>query len=288
MTTIENDHFKVTIKPKGAELTSLYNKATGVEQLWQADANFWASHAPNLFPIVGMVIDNQLLADGRTFPLSRHGFARNNEFVLLEQSDVHAIFSLPYSAETLKVYPYKYDFQIIYNLIDNALRVTYKVINLDDRTIYFSVGGHPAFNVPFNAGEQYEDYYLLFEVQEELHRHLLSANGFLNGETELVPLQDKKLHLTRELFNRDALVFKNVQSKMITIASDKHEQTLSVEFPHFEHLGIWAKPGANFVCIEPWMGYTDTEGRPTDISQKEGIHTLKMGHTFEASFYISI
>lgn len=288
MTTIENEHLRVSIRSKGAELTSVYNKANGIEQLWQADESVWPWHAPNLFPIVGMVLNNELLVDGEKYTLPRHGFARNSEFVLIDQSEVHATYSLPNSAETLKVYPYKFDFQIIYTLIENALRVTYKVINLDDRTIYFSVGGHPAFNVPFTAGENYDDYYLEFETEEKLNRYVLSDGGFLTGQTEPVALDGKKLRLTKELFNRDALVFKNIKSKMLVIKSEKHDKTLTVEYPHFDHLGIWAKPGADFVCIEPWLGYTDTESRPNDISQKEAIHSLKHGHTFEAAWYVSV
>lgn len=288
MTIIENEHLRVSIRQQGAELTSIYNKTTGLEQLWQADASVWAWHAPNLFPVVGGLVNDELLVQGKAFKLPRHGFARNSNFILDENSRMQATFSLPYSNKTLEVYPYKFDFQIMYTLIENALRVTYKVINLDDKTIYFSVGGHPAFNVPFHAGEQYEDYYLEFESDEPLFANVLSASGYFTGEREPVALEGKKLRLSAELFSRDALVFKNIKSKMVIIKCDKHDETLSVEYPHFEHLGIWAKPGAPFVCIEPWLGYADSEGGSADISKKEAIHALKHGHTFEAAYYISI
>ncbi|RCH54253.1 aldose 1-epimerase family protein [Mucilaginibacter hurinus] len=288
MTSIENEFLKVSIKQKGAELASIHNKASGLEQLWQGDPAIWAWHAPNLFPIVGGVINNELLAEAGTFKLNRHGFARHSDFILVDHGETHALFSLPYSNNTLNVYPYKFDFQILYTLIDNALRIIYKVINLDNKTIHFSVGGHPAFNVPFYPGEKYEDYYLEFENEDQLTTHLISSKGFFTGETAPIILDGGKLRLTADLFNNDALVFKHVKSKMITIKSENHAQSLSVEFPHFEHLGIWSKAGAPFVCIEPWLGYTDTEGKPTDISQKEAIHHLKHGHTFEAAYFISI
>ncbi|RVU00031.1 aldose 1-epimerase family protein [Mucilaginibacter limnophilus] len=288
MTVIENEYLRVTIRQQGAELTSIQNKTTGIEHLWQADASVWAWHAPTLFPVVGGLVNDELLVQGQAYKLPRHGFARNSTFILDENSRQQATFSLPYSNKTLEVYPYKFDFQIIYTLIDNALRVTYKVINLDDKTIYFSVGGHPAFNVPFHAGEQYEDYYLEFETEEPLVTNLLSSAGYFTGETAPVSLEGKKLRLSADLFSRDALVFKNIRSKLVTIKSDKHGESLSVEYPHFEHLGIWAKQGAPFLCIEPWLGYADAKGGNADISQKEAIHSLKHGHTFEAAYYISV
>jgi galactose mutarotase-like enzyme len=220
--------------------------------------------------------------------MDRHGFNRQSELLLIESNEISARFSLPHSDHTLEVYPYKFDFQIHYDLIDNALRVTYKVINQQRDPIYFSVGGHPAFNVPFNIGESYEDYYLEFEVDEKLEKHLLSAEGFFTGEKQPVKLTDKKLPLTREMFKQDAWVFKNLRSREVTIKSNKHDRTLAVEFPHFNYMGIWAKPGADFLCIEPWLGCADTEGKHVDITQKEAIQHLKYGHVFEAAFYISI
>jgi len=288
MTIIENDFYKVAIRTQGAELTSFYNKATSVEYLWQADANIWPWHAPNLFPIVGALNNGELLVDGHAYPMERHGFNRQRELLLLESDAQSAKFSLPYCEKTLAIYPYKFDFQVHYDLIDSALRVTYKVINLDKKDIYFSVGGHPGFNVPFNKGEQYEDYYLEFETEEKLHTHLLSPDGVFTGKTELVPMKGNKLFLTRDLFVNDALVFKNLQSRMVTIKSTKHDQSLSVEFPHFNYVGIWAKTGADFVCIEPWLGCADTAGKEVDISQKEDIQKLKVGHVFETAFFISL
>ncbi|AMR30200.1 aldose epimerase [Mucilaginibacter sp. PAMC 26640] len=288
MTTLENDFLKIAIDAKGAQLTSVHNKATGVEHLWQADPAVWPWHAPNLFPIVGGLKNDELLVDGTKYPMKRHGFARLSDFLLLESDEVSAAFSLPNCEKTLAVYPFKFDFQILYTLIENALRVTYKLINRDKKSVYFSVGGHPAFNVPFGPNENYEDYYVEFETDEKLRSHLLSTDGLFTGETEPLAISKKKLYLTRDLFAKDALVLKELKSRMLTIKSDKHDSTLSVEFPHFNYLGLWAKPGADFLCIEPWLGCADAEGEPKDIRNKEAIQKLAIGHVFEASFYISI
>ena len=288
MTTIENEFLRVSIRNKGGELTSVYNKATGVEHLWQADPKIWPWHAPNLFPVVGGLINNELLVDDKAYKMERHGFNRQSELLLIASDEVSAQFSLPYSDHTLEVYPYKFDFQIHYDLIENALRITYKVINHEHNPIYFSVGGHPAFNVPFHAGENYEDYYLEFDADEKLEKHMLSAEGFFTGEKQPVQLEGRKLPLTRDMFKQDAWVFKKLNSRELTIKSTKHDQTLAVEFPHFNYLGIWAKPGADFLCIEPWLGCADTAGKHVDITQKEAIQHLKYGHVFEAAFFISI
>ncbi len=288
MAVLENDLLKVTISLKGAQITSFYNKAENLEMLWQADPDIWAWHAPNLFPIVGAVINNELLIDGKAYPMSRHGFARQSEFILLKSDDEQAVFSLPGSEKIRAIYPYKFDFEVMYMLIDNALRITYKVINLDKKVIYFSVGAHPAFNVPFYKDENYEDYYLEFESDEKLQRHIISPDGMFSGETQPVNLDGDKLHLKKNLFDNDALVFKNMKTRQVTLKSRNHDKTISVEFPHFNYLGIWDKPGADFVCIEPWLGCTDTEGEPKDISKKENIQKLNIGHVFEAAFYISI
>lgn len=285
---LENDFLRVTVNAKGAQLSSFYDKAAQLEHLWQADPAVWPWHGPNLFPIVGQLINNELLMDGHSYQMARHGFARQSEFVLLENDDEHAVFSLPSSERTLQVYPYKFDFQVLYSLIDNSLRITYKLINHDIKPVYFSVGGHPGFNVPFYPGETYEDYYLEFEISEELVTHSISAEGTFSGETETVPNPGNKLRLTRHLFDKDALVFKDLKSREVWIKSDKHDKSVSIEFPHFNYLGIWAKQGADFVCIEPWLGCADTAGKHVDISQKEEIQKVEPGHVFEAAFFISI
>ena len=288
MTTIENEYLKVSIREQGAELTSIFNKADNTEHLWQADASVWPWYAPNLFPIVGGCNDNQIHVDGHSYTLTRHGFTRESIFKLIESNPHTAKFSLKFNDDTLALYPYKFELQLIYDLIDNALRIRYKVINLDDKQIYFSVGGHPAFSVPFYQGESYEDYYLEFEFAEQLATHTSTAKGLLSGQTEPVATDENKLPLTKDMFANDALIFQNIKSKVVSIKSHKHAHSLTVEYPHFQHLGIWAKVGAPFVCIEPWLGYSDTDGKITEYKDKEAIQSLEVGHVFESDFFVSL
>jgi galactose mutarotase-like enzyme len=288
MTILENDHLRVSIRPKGAELTSIFHKPTGIEHLWQADPTVWGWHAPNLFPIVGGCLNNHLLIDGKTYPIERHGFARQSTFETTESTATHAVFSL-LSNETTRVhFPYAFEFQLMYELDGPRLTITYRVVNQDDKTIFFSVGAHPAFAVPFYVNEAYEDYFIEFEQAEPLETHMLSATGLFTGETREVHTEANRLRLTKHLFDSDALVFKNLTSRRVAIRSDKHNHAVMVKYPAFPYLGLWAKPGAPFVCIEPWLGCADSEGQPKPIQEKEAIQQAGEGKVFEASFSIEI
>ncbi len=288
MTTIENDFLRVSIQPQGTELTSVFHKPSGIEHLWQADPNVWPWHAPNLFPVVGGCLNNQLLINGQTYPMERHGFARRSPFDVAESTPDRAVFTLTSSKVTREVFPYEFTFQVIYELDGSSLAVTYRVVNQDEQTVFFSVGAHPAFAVPFRVEDTYEDYFIEFEKGEPLETYMLSPAGYFTGETKRIETDANRLPLTKHLFDKDALVFKSLTSRRVTIRSDKHEHSVSVEYPAFPYLGIWAKPGAPFVCLEPWLGCADTEGELKPIEQKEAIQHVEPGEVFEATFTIRI
>jgi galactose mutarotase-like enzyme len=288
MVTLENDSLRVSVRSKGAELTSLFDKSAGIEYLWQGNPEIWNWHAPNLFPVVGACFNQQIRVDGQLYPMERHGFARQSAFSLQESSPTQAILSLESSPRTLAIYPYRFRFQLIYSLNEQSLEVTYRVINADNQPVFFSVGGHPAFNVPFFPDEQYADYYLEFAHEEPLARHLISERGLFTGQTRPVPTEGRKLHLSKEMFAEDALVFKNISSRQVSLRSRNHSHHLRVDYPAFNYLGLWAKPGAPFVCIEPWLGCADTEGKPVIFPEKEAIQRVDPGAVFEGSFFIRV
>jgi len=288
MVTLENEFLKVSVSSEGAELLSVFNKISKIEHLWQGDPQIWDWHAPNLFPVVGRCINDQLLIDGKTYPMEKHGFARTSHFKRVESSDIHAKFSLNYNQATLAVYPYKFEFQVLYDLFDDCVRVSYKVINKDENSIYFSLGAHPAFNVPFHSNEAYQDYYIELDKEEQLERQLISTDGYFTGASELVPMDGNKIYLSKDIFNQDALVFKRLISRKVRIKSRNHNEYISVSYPHMDYLGIWAKPGAPFVCIEPWLGCADTTGKAVDIKYKEAMQELEHGHVFETDFTIGV
>jgi galactose mutarotase-like enzyme len=288
MTILENNSLKVRINLKGAELSSVFNKLTGIEHLWKADPSVWAFHAPNLFPIVGSCLQNELLVEGNKYPIKRHGFARHSEFKLIEQNQTEATFQLNYTEETLEQYPFKFAFEVLYKLEDSNISIKYKVLNLDNKSIYFSLGAHPAFNVPFTSDEQMVDYYIEFFEDESLEKHLLNKDGFFTGLTQAVPLDSRKLQLGPDLFKSDALVFKELNSREVRLKSHKSNHYISVSFPDFTSLGIWSPMGAPFVCIEPWLGYADSVGEQKEFSVKEGVICLEEKGEFKAEYGIGI
>ena len=220
--------------------------------------------------------------------MERHGFARRSPFDVAESTPDRAVFTLTSSKVTREVFPYEFTFQVIYELDGSSLAVTYRVVNQDEQTVFFSVGAHPAFAVPFRVEDTYEDYFIEFEKGEPLETYMLSPAGYFTGETKRIETDANRLPLTKHLFDKDALVFKSLTSRRVTIRSDKHEHSVSVEYPAFPYLGIWAKPGAPFVCLEPWLGCADTEGELKPIEQKEAIQHVEPGEVFEATFTISI
>ncbi len=288
MHTIDNDYLRISAKEFGAELTSVFYKKTNTEHLWQADEKFWGWHAPVLFPVVGRCLHDTILIDEQRYHMEKHGFARKSMFNLTEQSASQLKFMLQSSEATLAIYPYLFEFYIVYTLYENQLKVTYEVVNTGKECMYFQVGGHPALTVPFNNNEQYEDYYIEFEQPESLERHLINADGYFSGEKELVLSNESKLALRKDLFNRDALIFKNHKSRKVSIKSCNHEHYLSMTFNDFPYLGFWAKENAPYVCIEPWIGCADSTGQLKEFSEREMVNLLEPDTIFKASYSIEL
>jgi len=287
MHIIQNNVLRINISEKGAELNSLFHIPSATEHLWQADNKWWGWHAPVLFPVIGRCLNDELNIEGKKYPLEKHGFARNMNFECISKTEDELVFQLSQNEATLNVFPYHFNFNIAYRLVENTLVQSYDVENTGDETMYFSVGAHPAFAVPFYVNETFEDYHIQFEKEETLDRHHIDKDGFFDGRRSIVSL-DGRINLHPALFNDDALIFKNHESRSLSIASRNHYQKLTVNFEGFPYLGIWTKEGAPYVCIEPWFGCADTAGAPTDLKQKEGILHLAKGEKFNAAFSIVI
>lgn len=288
MHTIENDHLRVTINSLGGELTSLFNKSNDLEYLWKADPAFWSKRSPVLFPVVGSLKNNQYIFEGKKYELSRHGFAREKNFTVAEQTPASIKFSLQQDESTLKLYPFYFTFSIMYSISGNKLSVTYIVQNEGDGAMYFSVGGHPAFNVPMAPGLSYEDYYLEFNKVENAERWPINKEGLLETTGKSFLANTERLPLTKELFYKDALVFKDLRSNSIKLCCLKNASGLDFSFEGFPYFGIWAAKNADFICLEPWCGVADSISSTQDLTGKEGINQLSVGGIFERTWTISI
>lgn len=280
-TTISNLNIKAQIKHLGAELFSLKNNENK-EFIWEGNPIFWGKHSPVLFPIVGTLKKNRYNYKGKEYYLSRHGFAREMEFQLIEKSENSATFSLTSSMETIKVYPFDFELQICYSLEENILNIDYKVFSKNDSILPFSIGAHPAFALP----KPFESYTLAFDFNEVLISYELE-NDLLSDTTEIIEMKDYEVPLRYSLFEKDALIFKKLQSKSITILENKNPR-LCIRFDDFPNLGIWTKINAPFLCIEPWAGYSDTIHSSGNILEKEGIQLLEANQSLQYNFSIEI
>jgi len=274
MYTIENELLKVTMRTKGAELDSIYHKKEQLEYLWSGDAAFWGKKSPVLFPIVGTLKNDAYFFKGKEYKLGRHGFARDMEFTVSRQETDSITLTLKSNEDTLQKFPFAFRFDIIYSIKDNYLVVAYHIVNMGDEEMYFSVGAHPAFKVPLTAGISYEDYSLVFNNVEDAPRWPISKDGLIEETPMLLLEHTDTLPLRKELFFKDALVFKHLQSDKITLQSSTSPHGWSVSFPGFPYMGIWAAKNADFVCIEPWCGIADGVGSDQQLEHKEGIIRL--------------
>ncbi|WP_187998795.1 aldose 1-epimerase family protein [Listeria marthii] len=289
MIKLENELLLVEMKTAGAELTRISRKDTGIEYLWNADSKFWGRHSPVLFPTVGRLVEDTYLVDGKPYHLGQHGFARDRDFKVMEQTENSVRFELDSDEDSLAIYPYKFKLSIIYTIEKDSVAVSYEVENRDDKRIYFSIGAHPAFNLPLTEGTAFEDYYLDFGTEENLETLCLEG-PYRSGVIEKVTSEPARyLPLSYDLFKNDALIFEALKQKEVTIKSDKTPHFVKVSFPEFPFVGIWtAKAGTPFLCIEPWYGIADGAGKSVELRDKAGIEHLEPEAVFASEYTITV
>ncbi|GAC1708727.1 MAG: aldose 1-epimerase family protein [Flavisolibacter sp.] len=286
MAVIENDTLKVVIDKRGAEIKSILHKREGIEYMWGGDPAFWSKTSPVLFPVVGALKGNSYKYNDKSYHLPRHGFAREKEFKIQEQKSGSIIFYIESDVQTMEVYPFDFRLFIAYNLVGNALSVTYRVGNRGGGIMLFSLGGHPAFKIPLVENTAYEDYRLRFEKIETVQRWLVSQEGLIEKKSEPLLDQSQFLDLKKQLFIKDAIVIKKLKSIWVQLESNKTSHGLKFIFKGFPFLGLWAAPGADFLCIEPWCGIADSVDTDQQLGHKEGILQLPAGQQFEVTWEV--
>lgn len=289
MRTIKNEYLTVEIHEKGAMLWSMKDR-NGCEYLWQGDAKYWGGKAPNLFPYIGRMTEGKYTLQGKTYFMNRHGFARDMMFEATQVSEREVIFSIADTEETYECYPYSFEFSVRYQLQENKLSVTYIVKNMDEKTMYFSVGGHPGFNVPFEDGTTFEDYVLEFDSVQHPKRVVFSENFLDSGELEDYQLEEGlRIPLRHELFDQDAIALTNVASS-VRLMSTKSGRAIRVTYPKMPYVGFWHMPktDAPFVCIEPWSSLQSREGIVEDLETQPGLISLESGAVYENPWEIEI
>lgn len=286
---IRNESLTLEIDAHGAEMKSLIDNCSGQEYLWCGDAAYWGRTSPVLFPLVGNYREKQSCFDGKWYSLSQHGFARDMDFELVSEKGDEIWFALEDSPETLEKYPFGFRLELGYRLQGRAVEVLWKVTNKNDREMYFSIGGHPAFNCPLRAGEKQTDYRIGFDTCEPLTASVLDENGTVSERTKVLELTGGMLQITDSLFDEDALIVEHDQAHKVALYTPEGEKYLEVKFeaPLF---GIWSPAGkhAPFVCIEPWYGRSDRADFGQKLEEREWGNVLKAGEVFTAAYQICV
>ena len=286
---LENDTLKAGINLFGAELCSLVKKETGDEYMWNADEKFWKRHSPVLFPIVGGLKNKEFHYDGKSYTMGQHGFARDMEFALVSKTDEEAWFSLTADEATYEKYPFTFTLEIGYRLEKETLHVIWRVINEDEKKMYFSIGGHPAFMCPLAGKGSQTDYYIGFDTKNDLTYSKLSENGLIYKKDNVLSTNGGMMKIDEHLFDEDALVIEGKQAKEVSLCDSEQNPYLTVSFdaPLF---GLWspAKKNAPFICIEPWYGRCDDENFTGTLEEREYGQQIEPGEQFETSYQIKV
>lgn len=287
--SLENEQLRICVDTLGAELKSLKKRKTDTEYMWDAKPEYWKRTSPVLFPIVGSLNKGVYRYDGKEYSLSQHGFARDMEFELRQQTKDELKFVLKANEETRAKYPFDFELELGYRLDQNNLIVSWKVINRDSREMYFSIGGHPAFMCPINGNGEQTDYKLLFDTQNKITAAIIGNGGTLSARTKEYALKDEMMDITADLFDEDALIIENGQAHKVSLCDQEGKPYLTVSFdaPLF---GLWSptKKNAPFVCIEPWYGRCDRETFEGDLSEREWGNKLAPNAEFYAEYTVTV
>jgi galactose mutarotase-like enzyme len=284
MVGIASPYLSAAINPLGAELTSLKD-ADGGELMTDADPAFWAGHAPILFPIVGRLNGDVLRIDGREYPMKQHGFARRKIFAVVAHEAASATFRLSADEETRASYPFEFALEIAFTLREATLTVDVVVSNQGGTPMPASIGFHPAFAWPLPYGQSRGEHRITFDADDSGPIKRI-ADGLIAGDRPS-PLDGRTLHLADDLFADDALVWDPVQSDSVTYGAETGPR-LRIDFPDTPQLGIWTKPGARFVCVEPWHGHADPIGFTGDFRDKPGVFEVAPGGDWSCSMQVTL
>ena len=275
---LENDVLKIAVDTHGAALSSIFNKAENKEMLWQGDPEFWGRKSPVLFPVVGKYKDGKTTFNGKEYSLGQHGFARDSEFTLIEETKTRLAFQLMSNEETLTKYPFEFRLICSFELKNNKIIVGWYIENIDDKKIYFSIGAHPAFYCEKSKT-------VLSMNDENLKYNLINSDGLYTKPKYDV---DNTFVLHDNVFDNDALIIENSDvTKVSLIDNDKEYLTVKFDAKVF---GIWspAKKNAPFVCIEPWYGRCDAEDFNGDITKREWSNSLEVNDNWYKEYEIII
>jgi galactose mutarotase-like enzyme len=274
MIEIASTDLAARIDPFGAELQSLTD-AQGREHMSSGDPAFWTGRAPLLFPIVGRLNNDMLQVDGKSYTLEKHGFARRSRFDIVGHDAGSVTLRLADSAATRAMFPFAFELEACFALTGPTLAMTVTIGNPGDVALPASFGYHPAFAWPLQGGDR-ASHEITFERDEPEPLRRITPEGLIGPYPKRSPVIGNRFTLADDLFADDALVWTELNSRRLTYGSADGPH-LDISFPDTPHLGIWTKPGAGFVCIEPWAGHADPQGYSGDFGDKPGVIKIAPG-----------
>lgn len=280
MIEIKNNHLKLEISETGAEIQSIW--FNGEERLWNGDEKFWTGRAPVLFPICSGLKDDEYIYGGKTYSMKKHGFARKLPFEVVEKTPFSASFELKTTKETLQQYPFYFSLIIKYTLIGNKIKVNYTVKNKGRKPMYFSIGSHEAYSCPGGI----ENYDVIFSETETLNAYEIDGNC-ITDKSSTVLYESNILPMYYKYFEKDALAFKEFNSKSVILRNRLNGKAVKVEFPQADYLFLWTKPEAEYLCIEPWSGINDNVDSDKIFENKEGIIMLPADERYDREHIIT-
>ncbi len=280
---LSNDLLAIKVKDKGAELSSLLDLRTGREWLWQGDPQFWAKQSPVLFPFIGKIAMDGYRHKGVVFPMTKHGLARDLDFVCVSKNSCSIDLQLRATPATQQMYPFDFMLQIKYLLAGNRLTVSFQVTNLSSVAMHFNLGGHPAFNCPMEQ----EKWHIRGGALPRQASLLDKKTGLLSDANIALPVDDDSLRLREELFAADALIFPKLPKREVSLVLGEDEACLKFSFADFPVFALWSAPGP-FVCLEPWLALPDKAESSGELCERQGFCCLAPGGQFAASFHISL
>jgi galactose mutarotase-like enzyme len=271
--TLTHGHARATIALLGAEARSW--RVAGRDLMWPGDPAIWSDISPILYPVVGWTRNGEERVGGRTYPLALHGFARFETFAVEAQRPDFARFTLSDNARTRAVYPFAVALAVEYRLSADSLAMAIEVANPGAESAPYACGLHPGFGWPLGAAGR-EGAYVRFEQAERPEVPRLAPGGLIRQAMRPIPLQGRDLPLTDALFAHDALCFLDCASRSLAFV-DASGASITMEYPSFQHAALWTRPGAPFLCLEAWTGYSDPDGFEGDLIDKPGMRALEPG-----------
>ncbi|ARQ93058.1 aldose 1-epimerase family protein [Levilactobacillus brevis] len=291
MVTIQNDRFTATINEVGAELTHLVDQASHRDLIWNND--LWPKHAPVLFPAIGRSNEDSYLIDGQRYEMPQHGFVSGETFMIVDQTPTAVTLSLTANAATRVYYPFDFELQVTFTLVATGLNLTFSVQNHGQQDLSYSLGSHPAFNVPFEAGEAFTDYELVLDpAPTDLQQFEIvkTPNPYRSGKELPVTTDKGVIKLNYPMFDAGLIILKAPNLAHLTLQSTKSKHSISLNLDDFDYVTLWTKEGAQapFLCLEPFNGLPDVAGDLRELATKEGNHHVAVGQSETMAYTITV